>query len=76
MSKLFQIYEKDLSELERLMPQFCEALMPRLDNRLRRQLRQCQSILSDVRWNYGPATNVEEIPVENDGGDYLEGGAA
>ncbi len=66
MSKLFQIYEEDLGELERLLPQIAEAVTPALNNKLRVQLRRCQSIMSSVRWNYGPHTNVEIIPTDED----------
>lgn len=62
MSNLLQIYENDLGELERILPQLAEVLTPSLDNCLRVQLRRCQSILSNVRWNYGPPTNVGVIP--------------
>ena len=61
MSKLHQIYESDLAELEQILPQLSEALMTSLDNRLRVKLRRCQTILSNVRWNYGPASHVEVI---------------
>lgn len=68
---IFQIYENDLCELERSVPQLAEALMPALDNRLRVKLRRCQAILSNVRWNYGPPAAVEIIPadVDDDTGD-------
>lgn len=62
--KLFQINEDDLATLERTLPQFADALMPRLDNRLRTQLRQVQQILSNVRWNYGPPSEVIIIPAD------------
>ncbi len=64
MSKLFQIHEDDLAELERTLPQFSDALMLNLTSRLRTQLRRCQTILSNVRWNYGPPTDVEIIESE------------
>lgn len=70
MSQLFQIYEDDLSELERTIPQFANALMPALNNRLRTQLRRIQEILSNVRWNYGPPTEVETLP-HDDGEPHL-----
>jgi hypothetical protein len=66
MSRLHQINEEDLSELERIMPQLAQALMPALDNKLRVQLRRCQSILSNVRWNYGPPTSVEIAPTDGE----------
>ena len=61
MSKLFQIKEDDLGALEATMPQLADALMPVLNNRLRVQLRRAQQVLSDVRWNYGPPSEVEII---------------
>ena len=59
--KLFQINEDDLAELERTLPQFADALSITLNynSRLRVQFRRVQSILSAVRWNYGPPTEVE-----------------
>ncbi len=65
MSKLFQIEEDDLSKLEHILPQLAQALMPTLNNKLRVQLRQCQSILSNVRWDYGPAGEVEILPAND-----------
>lgn len=57
----FKISEEDLVELERTLPQLSLAMMPLLDNRLRTKLRQVQKILSDVRWGYGPASNVGTV---------------
>jgi len=62
MSKTYMINENDLGELERILPQLAEAAESAMDNRLRVQLRRCKSILSNVRWNYGPASEVEIIP--------------
>jgi hypothetical protein len=62
MSKLFRIEEEDFAELERIMPQLGDALMPVLNNKLRVQLARCKEILSDVRWGYGPAGEVQIIP--------------
>jgi len=59
--KLYQIYEDDLAELERILPEIAGCLTPVLGARLRVQLRRVQSILSAVRWNYGPPTDVERI---------------
>jgi hypothetical protein len=66
MSKLFQIYEEDLTELERALPEFSDRLMGLLDNRLRTQLRRVQTILSNVRWNYGPPSHVEKIAADDE----------
>jgi hypothetical protein len=59
MSKLFQIYEDDLAELERTLPDVLSHIYPHLDNRLRVQFRRLQTIVQNVRWNYGPPSQVE-----------------
>jgi hypothetical protein len=64
MSKLFQIYEEDLAELEHILPQLAERLMTALDNPLRVKIRRVQTILTNVRWNYGPPTDVDVIPAD------------
>lgn len=66
MPKLFQVNEEDLGELERILPQLSEALTSAMDNRLRVQLRRCQSILSHVRWNYGPHSEVRILPANGE----------
>jgi len=66
MSKMFQVHEEDLGELERTIPQLAEALVPNLDNRLRVKLRRCQMLLSNIRWNYGPPDEVHEIRADED----------
>lgn len=53
MSRLHQIYEDDLAELERSIPLIMlaiEAAPPKV----RMKLRRVKEILSDVRWDYGP----------------------
>lgn len=62
-SRLFQITADDLSELERVLPEFADALAPTAGYtpRVRAQLRRVQKILSDVRWGYGPPTAVERV---------------
>lgn len=63
MPKMMQIDENDLGELERVLPELAEAavLSPAMSNRLRVKLRRCQRVLSNVRWNYGPATDVTTV---------------
>lgn len=63
--KQFQISEEDLCELERNLPEFAEAMIDQLNPRLRTKLRKCQSILSDVRWSYGPPRDVERIDTDS-----------
>ena len=71
MPKMFQLHEEDLGELERILPQLAEALSPTLDNRLRTKLRRCQSILSNIRWDYGPHSQVKVIPADGEQGQTL-----
>ena len=61
MSKLFQIYEENLAELERLLPELGEAFVDSLTPRIKTQLRRCKAILSDVRWNYSPPLIIEKV---------------
>lgn len=62
-NKLFQINENDLAELERIIPALCDRHMKALDSNVdRTAIRVIQRILSDVRWNYGPPTDVTEMP--------------
>jgi hypothetical protein len=70
MPKLLQIHEDDLVTLERTLPQLADALARTADNRQRVQLRQVQRILSDVRWNYGPPSEVRVVG-EDDGADQM-----
>lgn len=66
--RLFQIKEDDLAALEHLLPQLAEDLTLVMTGpaapRLRVQIRQVKEILSNVRWNYGPPSNVTIIPCE------------
>lgn len=61
MSRLYQIHEQDLADLEQLMPVICESIGRELDSAEKIRVRRIQKILSDVRWNYGPHSEVENI---------------
>lgn len=65
MSKLFQIYEDDLAELESALPQLCDALADKLTLRLRVKIRRVKTILSDIRWDYGPPSNVTRVDCDD-----------
>lgn len=67
MSKLFQIYEEDLQELERVLPDLTERLAAHLTARQRTQIHRVQTILSNVRWNYGPPREVHRIDCGDEG---------
>jgi hypothetical protein len=66
MPKLFQVYEDDLAELERSVPMLMNTLAPHLNAVNRVQLRRIKSILSNIRWEYGPPEQVEIIPAGDD----------
>lgn len=61
--KLFQITEEDLADLERLVPEAMDRVTMRPDAtpRDRAIFKRLQSIIVNVRWNYGPPENVERI---------------
>lgn len=60
--KLYQITEDDLCELEMVLPKLADAAMPHMNAAQRIKWRNVQAVLSRVRWNYGPARDVEKIP--------------
>lgn len=66
MPAMHQINDDDLSTLETTLPQLADGLVSVMDTRLRCKLRQVQRILSDVRWNYGPPSNIDNILVSDD----------
>lgn len=58
-SRMFQIHEADLAELERVIPRLTERLWtPDMDNQTKVQIRRVQRIMTDVRWNYGPPQEI------------------
>lgn len=63
-SKLFHVYEDDLAELERILPDILSnpSLEIHFAARQRTQVRRVKDILSNIRWDYGPHENIEEIP--------------
>ncbi len=65
MSRLFKIEETDLAELEKAIPQLSESLMIHLTPANRTTLRRCKNILSDIRWHYGPPSEVGQIPASD-----------
>ncbi|NQV85933.1 MAG: hypothetical protein HQ492_02530 [Woeseiaceae bacterium] len=64
--KLYQISEDDLSELERVLPELLEhaVYVPDAPVRARKQFTRVKEIISNVRWNYGPPREVENIPCD------------
>lgn len=74
--KLFQINESDLQDLEHTLPTLFErlSLLQPSTNADKVAARRVQRILSSVRWNYGPYSEVTVIPAEEKGNeDVLPG---
>lgn len=69
---LHQITEDDLVELERVMPILCDRLQfsheGRIHPELRLKVRRVKDILSNVRWNYQPYSEVHRVGDDSDGG--------
>ncbi|MEM8781926.1 MAG: hypothetical protein AAGE65_03630 [Planctomycetota bacterium] len=72
---MFQVHAGDLAELERIAPELMSRIMfgltpdgqPLLDTRTRKQLEKFKTILGNVRWDYGPPSEVRIV--EADGGE-------
>lgn len=69
--KMYQISEDDLETLESTLPSLCDALAwPQTnglainDRHVQEHLAMAKRIISDVRWNYGPPKDVENIPAD------------
>ncbi len=64
--KQYQITADDLAALEDIMPEFQWACGERLnDTALRMKCRRVKEILSNVRWGYGPPSQVEIFPADD-----------
>ncbi len=65
MSRLFQVYESDLQMLEHALPRLHEALGESVNKpEVQVLLQEVKEIISNVRWNYGPHTDVKRISGE------------
>lgn len=61
--KLHQINADDLATLEELLPELTFMLGEKLnETAIRIKCRRVKEILSNVRWSYGPPSEVEIIP--------------
>lgn len=64
-TRLYQINEGDLQALEEILPVLCFRAGELLnDTAVRMKFRRLKQIVSDVRWSYGPPSEVEIIPPE------------
>lgn len=64
--KLFRISEDDLARLEHVLPELCLSMYEQMAGpaapRLRKQWSEVREIVANVRWDYGPPSEVEIIP--------------
>ena len=58
---MFQINADDLAVLEFAIPELCEHLAEKTSNADRVKIRRVKEILSNVRWNYQPHSEIERI---------------
>ena len=66
--QLFQIYEADLSTIEREIPELMSAsLMSCNDPLTRKKWEAVKAVLSNVRWNYGPPLAVKTEAADDEG---------
>jgi hypothetical protein len=64
--KLYQINADDLTALEELLPEFCCMLGEKLnDTAIRMKFRRAKEILANVRWDYGPPSEVQVMPTDD-----------
>lgn len=63
MSLLYQITEEDLADLERTLPQIMHR-DPMEHGRCRVQWARIKAIVSNIRFCYGPHSDIEIIPDE------------
>lgn len=65
--KLFQIHEADLEVLERELPALVEVSMIGAGSEsdmTRKRWEAVKSIVSNVRWNYGPPLQIKELTAD------------
>lgn len=66
-TKLYQIKEDDLAVLEAELPRILDASAMACNDALtRKRWQMVKEIISNVRWDYGPPQQVEQIPCDPD----------
>lgn len=69
MSRLYRITEEDLAILESELPRLLESSMMECnDPIIRKRWEMVKSIVSNVRWDYGPPTEVHRAPCDGGNG--------
>lgn len=73
-SKMYQIHEQDLEALESNLPALMDAAFAACNDPIvRKRWEQVKSIVSNVRWNYGPPAVVKTEPANEDGEEWKNG---
>lgn len=63
--KLYQINADDLEYLESAMPVICFRCGELLnDTDVRMKFRRIKEIVSNIRWDYGPPSEVQIVPLD------------
>lgn len=66
--KLYQIYESDLQKLETALPRLLQVSGVALNRpEVQAMWDEVKEIISNVRWDYGPPSEVHHIPIVRDG---------
>lgn len=72
--KMYQIYEEDLEALESNLPALMDAAFEQCNDPLvRKRWERVKSIVSNVRWNYGPPAIVKTESATEDGEEWKNG---
>ena len=59
----YRVNEDDLQKLEALLPRVFDRLVPQMnDPALQIMAEELKRIVSDVRWDYGPPSEVRQLP--------------
>lgn len=65
--KLHQINDDDLRTLEECVPLLTQSIGERTSNTDRVMIRRVKEVLSNVRWNYQPHSEIKEMPLDENG---------
>ena len=71
---MYQIYELELEALESNLPALMESAFEQCNDPIvRKRWEQVKSIVSNVRWNYGPPAIVKTESPTDDGEEWKNG---
>lgn len=64
-SRMFQITEEDLADLEKMLPDLMHAHAARVNTAEKVKWRQVIEIIKNVRWCYGPWLECHELKADS-----------